>query len=114
MECPHCGQETSPTYLYCEKCGQQLELNLEAVRKSMERDELADAMEMAERETRIALYLTAFFLACVIGLRIVAVRPVVADSFAGFQLPFKAIEEKGLEPPATLEVKPIPLDIPKD
>jgi hypothetical protein len=114
MECPHCNQETSPTYLYCERCGEQLELDLEAVRQTMERDSVADAIEMAEKQTRSALYLVVFLLVSVIAFRFVALRPVVADAIPGYYAPYKLIEDKGLEPPASLEVTKIPLEIPGD
>ncbi len=114
MTCPHCAEETSPTYLYCERCGQQLQLDLDGVRETMERDALVDATELAELQTRGAFYFAIFFFVSVLAFRAVALREVVADAVPGYFLPFKALEDKNLEPPATLEVKPLPLEVPRD
>jgi hypothetical protein len=114
MECPHCNQETSPTYLYCEKCGEQLELDLEGVRQTMERDSLAEAIELAEKQSRKALYVTIFLFVSVIAFRFVALRPVVADAFPAYFAPFKMIEDKGFEPAASLDIQRLPVEVPGD
>jgi hypothetical protein len=114
MECPHCGQETSPTLLYCEVCGEQLQLDLEGVRRTMERDSVAEAIEDAERKSRGALYFSIFLLVTAIVFRIIAIRPVNVDFVDGYYAPFQPLEQKGLEPPSSLEVKAIPLDFPAD
>lgn len=114
MDCPHCGQETSPTYLYCEVCGEQLQLDLEGVRRTMERDSVAEAIEDAEKKSRGALYLSIFVLVMTIVFRFVALRPVNVDHVEGYFVPFSTLEQKGLEPPSTLDVKEIVLDYPAD
>jgi hypothetical protein len=114
VECPHCSQETDPTLVYCKVCGEQIELDPEAVHKALKRDEERDAIEIIEQQSRAAMYVAAFLLACVFGLRFVLVRDVQADASAGYYVPAKVAEDKNLDPPPALDLDPIAVDLPDE
>ena len=112
MKCPHCDGETDPTLAYCMVCGEQIELDPDAVREHIEKDEEQEAIEFMEGQTRAGLYACAFLLVCVVVFRIVVVRAVVADVAPGVQGSSKVVEEKNLEPSQMLDAQLIGVDIP--
>jgi hypothetical protein len=114
MECPHCNQETDPTLVYCKVCGEQIELDPEAVHKALLRDAELDAIEIMEHQSRSAMYIAGFLLVCAFGLHFVLCREVRADASAGYFAPSKVVEGKDLDPQAALDLDPIAVDIPTE
>lgn len=114
MECPHCSADTDPTLLYCKNCGEQIELDPEQVRKSIERDEEVLAVEHLEEKTKVGLYLAAFVLVVVIAFRIVVVRRVEGEVNPGYFAPARVVEDKAAEPPASVELPVAPIEIPTE
>lgn len=112
MKCPHCEGETDPTLAYCMVCGEQIELDPDAVREHIEKDEQQEAVEFMEGQTRAGLYACAFLLVCVVAFRIIVVRSVVGDVGPGYYAPSKVVEEKNVEPNAALEAPTLGVDIP--
>lgn len=114
MDCPHCGEDTDPTLLYCKFCGQAIELDPEAVQKHIERDEEKLAIEHLEERTRIGLYAAAFSLVAVIALRLVVIAPVPGEVSVGYYPPAQIVQDKNLDPPAGLDLPVEDIDIPND
>jgi hypothetical protein len=112
MECPHCGEDTDPTLLFCRICGQGLEIDEEAVQKDIERDEAQQAVEFMEERTKAGMYIALFVLAAVIAFRVVVLRRVVADVHPGYMAPAKMLDDKGIDPPQTLDMPIQPVEIP--
>jgi hypothetical protein len=112
MKCPHCEGETDPTLAYCIICGEQIELDQDAIRDHIEKDEQQEAIEFMEGQTKGALYACAFVLVCIVAFRIIVVRSVVGDVGPGFYSSPKVVEDKNLEPNPALDVPTIGVDIP--
>src|SRR5579872_2187980 len=112
MECPHCGEETDPTLIYCKVCGESMELDEETVNKAIERDTELEAIEDMEIQSRGTLYLSIFALASIIALRLVLLRPVPSDVSPGYYADSRILETKSLEPPAALPLDEAPIPIP--
>jgi hypothetical protein len=112
MQCPHCAQQTDPTLAYCMSCGEQIELDPEAIQDHLEKDEEAEAIEYMEGQTRGGLYACAFLLVCVVAFRLIVVCPIVADVGPGYYGSAQTLDDKGLEPQAALDLPQIPVDIP--
>jgi hypothetical protein len=112
VKCPHCEGETDPTLAYCMVCGEQIELDPEAVREHIERDEQAEAVEYMEGQTQAGLYACAFLLVCVVAFRIIVVRAVVADVAPGYYSSSKPVEDKNLEPNPALDTPTFTVDFP--
>jgi hypothetical protein len=91
-----------------------VELDEVEVAKHIERNEERDAVELMEEQTRIGLYVSAFFLVVVIAFRLVVVRPVSGDVSPAYYAPPKIVEDKGIDPPSALDIPSQPIDIPDD
>jgi hypothetical protein len=114
VDCPHCGKDADPTLLYCKFCGMAVELDEVEVAKHIERNEERDAVEIMEQQTRIAVYVTAFLLVVVIAFRLIVVRPVTGEVAPGYYAPTKIVDDKGIDPPAALDLPTVPVEIPDD
>lgn len=112
MQCPHCDEETDPTLAYCMKCGEQIELDQDAVKRHLEKDEELEAVEFMEGQTRAGLYACGFLLVCVVVFRLIVVRTVTGDVAPGYYGSPKPVLEKNLEPASALEAPTVPVDIP--
>ena len=112
MKCPHCDGETDPTLAYCMVCGEQIELDPDAVREHIERDEQAEAVEFMEGQTKAGLYACAFVLVCVVAFRVIVVRSVVGDVAPAYYGSSKVVEERNLEPNPALDTPNVTIDFP--
>ena len=104
MKCPHCEGDTDPTLAYCIICGEQIELDPEAVQEHLEKDEEAEAIEFMEGQTLAGVYACGFLLVCVVIFRLIVVHPVVGDVGPGYMSSPKIVDDKNLEPNPALEV----------
>ena len=114
MKCPHCDQETDPTLLYCKMCGMPVEVDEAAVAEHLERDDARVEIDHAEDVTRALLFSMIIFLVATIAFRLIVVRPVTGDVSPGYYAPAKVIDDKNIEPTATVEFVIPPIEIPSD